>query len=56
MPENGAQLTAASGAKPVEPRGGAGIFDVDPDQSGVSQDPNVIVKGDIDALPENGEA
>ncbi|MGW1586330.1 hypothetical protein [Streptomyces sp. NPDC002386] len=39
---------------PVEPRGGAGLFDVDPDQSGVSQDPNVVVMGDIDALPENG--
>lgn len=38
---------------PVEPQGGAGVFDVDPDQSGVSQDPNATVTGDIDALPED---
>lgn len=38
---------------PVEPQGGAGVFDVDPDQSGVSQDPNAVVTGDIDALPED---
>ncbi|MBG0853603.1 hypothetical protein I2W78_17555 [Streptomyces spinoverrucosus] len=41
--------------KPVEPQGGAGLFDVDPDQAGVSQDPNAVVKGDVDVLPENGE-
>ncbi|MFC0598384.1 hypothetical protein [Streptomyces palmae] len=48
---------AAAAAQPeaVEPRGGAGVFDVDPDQSAVSQDPGVAVKGDIDAFPENGE-
>ena len=38
---------------PVEPQGGAGVFDVDPDQSDVSQDPNSITTGDLDALPED---
>lgn len=39
--------------QPVVPRNGAGIFEGDPDQSGVSQDPNVVVTGDIDALPDD---
>lgn len=39
----------------VEPAGGAGIFDVDPDQGGVSQDPAVSVTGDAEALPEEME-
>lgn len=39
----------------VEPQGGAGLFDVDPDQGAVSQDPNVAVTGDIGALPEDVE-
>jgi hypothetical protein len=37
----------------VEPQGGAGVFDVDPDQGDVSQDPNSTTTGDIDALPED---
>lgn len=43
--------SGAAGPQPVVPAGGAGLFDVDPDQSGVSQDPNVEVTGDIAALP-----
>jgi hypothetical protein len=38
-----------------EPAGGAGLFDVDPDQRGVSQDPNVPVTGDVPALAEDLE-
>lgn len=37
------------------PRNGAGLFDVDPDQSGVTQDPNVIVRGDIEVFSEDVE-
>ncbi|MDQ0762669.1 hypothetical protein [Streptomyces canus] len=55
MAENQAAAAAASEQKPVEPRGGAGVFDVDPDQSGVSQDPKKVVKGDISVFPENTE-
>ncbi|MEV6593625.1 hypothetical protein [Streptomyces acidicola] len=55
MTESEAQVTAAAEQKPVEPRGGAGLFDIDPDQGGVSQDPNAVVKGDLDVFPENGE-
>ncbi|WP_336319938.1 hypothetical protein [Streptomyces lavendofoliae] len=40
---------------PPYPAGGAGIFDVDPDQAGVSQDPDDEVTGDIEALPEDEE-
>ncbi len=39
----------------VEPVGGAGLFDVDPDQSGVSQDPAHQATGDLDALPDDQE-
>lgn len=42
-------------AQPVQPVGGAGLFDVDPDQGGVSQDSKVMVEGDVDALPEDME-
>jgi hypothetical protein len=38
-----------------EPTGGAGIYEDDPDQAGVSQDPNVSVVGDVEALPEDTE-
>jgi len=38
---------------PVIPAGGAGLFDVDPDQRGISQEPNADVTGDIPALPED---
>ncbi|MCX4972681.1 hypothetical protein [Streptomyces sp. NBC_00620] len=55
MAESEAKAAAAvSEQKPVEPLGGAGLFDVDPDQTGVSQDPKVVVKGDIAVFPENG--
>ncbi|WP_160159730.1 hypothetical protein [Streptomyces sp. WAC05374] len=37
------------------PVGGAGVFDVDPDQAGVSQDPDDEVTGDVEALPEDVE-
>jgi hypothetical protein len=40
--------------RPAEPWGGAGVFDVDPDQGGVSQEPIVVV-GDVDALAEDVE-
>ena len=36
---------------PVTPAGGAGLYDVDPDQSGVNQDPHVQVTSDVAALP-----
>jgi hypothetical protein len=35
----------------VTPRYGAGIFNVDPSQSGVSQSRSVVVTGDIRSLP-----
>jgi len=35
----------------VTPRYGAGVFNVDPSQSGVSQSPSVVVTGDIRSLP-----
>jgi hypothetical protein len=38
-----------------EPAGGAGLFDVDPDQRGISQDPAVAVTGDVEALAEDLE-
>ncbi|MFE6410827.1 hypothetical protein ACFVOR_28315 [Streptomyces sp. NPDC057837] len=37
------------------PIGGAGVFDVDPSQDGISQDPDVAVDGDVQALPEDVE-
>jgi hypothetical protein len=40
-----------AGPRPVLPAGGAGLFDVDPDQSGVNQDPHVEVSSDVSALP-----
>jgi hypothetical protein len=39
----------------VEPIGGAGLFDVDPDQSGVNQEPEQPVTGDVAALPDEQE-
>jgi hypothetical protein len=39
----------------VEPAGGAGLFDVDPDQHEVSQDPGVAITGDVESLPEDLE-
>ena len=46
---------AAAEAAPVVPLGGAGLFDVDPDQGGVSQDPAVAIQGDVGSLPEDME-
>jgi len=40
---------------PVYPFGGAGLFDVDPDQSAVNQDPNAVVTSDVAALPVDME-
>jgi hypothetical protein len=37
----------------VEPIFGAGLFDVDPDQGAVSQDPNTVVTSDMSMLPED---
>ncbi len=39
----------------VAPVGGAGLFDVDPDQGDVSQDPTVAIHGDVASLPEDME-
>jgi len=41
--------------RPPEPAGGAGVFDVDPNQDGVSQEPGQSVAGDIAALPQDLE-
>ena len=46
-----ATAAAAANTPPPSPVGGAGLYDVDPDQSGVNQDPHVEVTGDIAALP-----
>jgi hypothetical protein len=40
---------------PPYPAAGAGVFDVDPDQAGVSQDPNHEVASDIEALDDDWE-
>jgi hypothetical protein len=42
-------------SKTTEPVGGAGVFDVDPPQDGVSQDRTAVVVSDINALPEDME-
>ncbi len=46
---------AAGEPQTVWPAGGAGLFDVDPDQGGVSQDPAVAIHGDMESLPEDME-
>jgi hypothetical protein len=38
-----------------EPKGGAGLYDVDPPQDGITQDPEIIPVSDVDALPEGVE-
>lgn len=35
-----------------EPRDGAGVSPDDPDQSGVSQDPTVVIIGDVEQIQE----
>jgi hypothetical protein len=41
--------------EPVQPVGGAGLYDLDPDQGDVSEDPSTVVVGDVDAMPEDWE-
>lgn len=36
----------------VEPTNGAGLTPADPPQDDLSQDPNVVVVGDLDEMPE----
>jgi hypothetical protein len=48
-----AAATAEATEMTVEPTHGAGLFDVDPDQGSISQDPNVVVNGDISMFPED---
>ena len=45
-------MTATERIEAVEPAGGAGLFDVDPDQGHVSQEPGSAVDGDVPAVPE----
>jgi hypothetical protein len=40
---------------PTEPLGGGGLYDIDPDQGGMSQDSEAIALGDVEALPESLE-
>ena len=42
---------AASEDTPVAPVGDAGVFDVDPDQTDVSQDSELAITGDLDSFP-----
>jgi hypothetical protein len=46
---------AAVADETVEPQYGAGLFDVDPDQGGISQSPDVVVTGDVSVLSEDME-
>lgn len=39
-----------------EPVNGAGLTSADPDQSGTTQDPSVILVGDVDQVPEGEPA
>jgi hypothetical protein len=56
LESSGGKMTNAGFAKPlVEPAGGAGLFDIDLNQDDLSQDPNVPIVGDVDALPEDME-
>jgi Rieske Fe-S protein len=45
----------AADPAPVEPAGGAGVFDVDLDQTDVSQDPTVTATGDVAVMPDDWE-
>jgi hypothetical protein len=45
-------MTTTESVLAVEPLGGAGLFDVDPDQRQVSQAPGSAVDGDVPAVPE----
>jgi hypothetical protein len=48
-----ALVAAADETTTVEPEGGAGLYDVDPDQGNVSQSPDVVVTGDVAVLSED---
>lgn len=50
--QNDSKEEATKTPHAARPYGRAGIFDIDPPQTGVSQDPNLIVVGDVEALPE----
>jgi len=50
-----AASAAAADPEPVEPTHGAGLFDIDPDQTGVSQSAAVTVSGTASVLPEDWE-
>lgn len=45
--------TAAAVETTVEPVYGAGLYDVDPPQGSISQEPNSVATGDISVLPED---
>ena len=45
----------ASLQQPTAPFGGAGLYDVDPDQARLSQSSSVVITGDVAALPEDME-
>ena len=46
-------VVTATADTTIEPVYGAGLYDVDPDQGNVSQNPSVVVTGDIAAMPED---
>lgn len=46
-------LVAATADSTVEPQYGAGLFDVDPAQGNLPQNPNSVVTGDIAAMPND---
>jgi hypothetical protein len=50
-----APATAEATEMTVEPAYGAGLFDVDPEQAAVNQDPNSVVNGDLSMFPEDWE-
>lgn len=45
--------TAEATETTVEPVYGAGLYDVDPVQGSISQEPNSVATGDITVLPED---
>jgi hypothetical protein len=46
-------VAAAAADSTVEPAGGAGLFDVDPDQGGISQSADVVIVGDVTVMTED---
>lgn len=53
--DDSSEASPAADESIQEPAGGAGLYEDDPDQANLSQDPNVAVTGDIEALPEDVE-